>query len=89
MGLTSISKNIPTGRIGFRDCSIERQPDILPSRKVEGQSRKIQEKEATIKQLEKGMKTVIARLQEQDSKIEKVSAQFAVSKPAPQMVENR
>ena len=50
--------------------------------------RKNEEQEATIAQLEKGMKTVIARLEEQDSKIEKVSAQAAVSKPAPQMVDN-
>ena len=50
--------------------------------------RKNEEQEATNAQLEKGMKTVIARLEEQDSKIEKVSAQAAVSKPAPQMVDN-
>ena len=50
--------------------------------------RKNEEQEATIAQLEKGMKTVIGRLEEQDSKIEKVSAQAAVSKPAPQMVDN-
>jgi hypothetical protein len=48
----------------------------------------VQEQKATIAQLEKGMKTVIARLDEQDSKIEKVNTQVAVSKPAPQIVDN-
>jgi trimeric autotransporter adhesin len=50
--------------------------------------RTVQEQKATIAQLEKGMKTVIARLDEQDSKIEKVNTQVAVSKPAPQIVDN-
>ena len=56
--------------------------------KLENQARKIQEQETTITQLKRGMETVVARLKEQDSKIEKVSAQAAVSKPAPQMVDN-
>jgi len=50
--------------------------------------RTVQEQKATIAQLEKGMKTAIARLDEQDSKIEKVNTQVAVSKPAPQIVDN-
>ena len=41
------------------------------------QDRKIQEQEAMITQLEKGMKTVIARLEEQAAHIQKVSAQLA------------
>jgi hypothetical protein len=57
-------------------------------RKVEEQERKIQEQESTITQLKKGMETVVARLKEQDSKIQKVSAQLEVSKPAPQTVLN-
>ena len=46
--------------------------------------------EATIAQQQKGMEAVTARLEEQDSKIEKVSAQLEVSSPrrAPQMVLN-
>jgi hypothetical protein len=50
--------------------------------------RKVEEQEATITQLKKGMESVTARLKEQDSKIEKVSAQFEASKPAPQVVNN-
>ena len=57
-------------------------------RKVEEQSRKLQEQETTIAQLKQGMKTVVARLREQDSKIQKVSDQLEVSKPAPAVVVN-
>jgi len=72
-------------------------------RKVEEQDRKVQEQEATITHLnsrlakqeaiiaqqQKGMEAVTARLEEQDSKIEKVSGQFEVNKPAPQIVDNQ
>ena len=50
--------------------------------------RKVQDQEETIAQLKKGMETVVARLKEQDSKIEKVSAQIEASKPASQVVNN-
>ena len=53
---TSISKNIATGRIGFRDCSIKRQPDILAHRtKSKGKAARFRNKEATIMQPEKGI----------------------------------
>ena len=42
--------------------------------------RKVEEQHATIIQLTKQMETVIARLEEQDSKIQKVSAQLETSK---------
>ena len=47
--------------------------------------RKVQELEARIAQQQKEF---TGRLREQDSKIEKVSAQLEVSKPAPQTVLN-
>ena len=50
--------------------------------------RKVEEQHATIIQLTKQMETVIARLKEQDSKIQKVSAQLEASNPAPQVVLN-
>jgi hypothetical protein len=50
--------------------------------------RKVEEQEATIAQLKKGMETVVARLKEQDSKIQKVSDQIELSKPAPRVVGN-
>jgi len=50
--------------------------------------RKMQEQEATITQLQKGMETVVARLTEQASQIQKVSDQLELSKPAPQMVDS-
>ena len=50
--------------------------------------RKVEQQEATIAHLRKGMEVLVARLNEQDSKIEKVNAQVAVSKPAPQTVLN-
>jgi len=48
----------------------------------------VAKQEAIITQQKKGMDAVTARLDEQDSKIEKVSAQVELSKPAPQMVGN-
>jgi len=56
--------------------------------KVEEQERKIQRQGATIAQLAKGMKSVVARLEEQASQIQKMSAQLEVSKAAPQVVLN-
>src|SRR6266496_947623 len=68
-------------------------------RKVEEQGREVQEEKSTISQLkitvarqeaiiaqqQKEMETVVARLKEQDSKIQRVSDQVRLSKPAPQM----
>ncbi len=51
--------------------------------------RKVQEQEAIIAQLNKDMETVVVYLKEQDSRIEKVSAQIEMSKPAPQVVVNK
>src|SRR6266487_1612303 len=50
--------------------------------------RKIEEQEATIAQLKKGMDVLTARLDEQDSKIQKVTRlrRVEMSRPAPQMV---
>jgi hypothetical protein len=49
-------------------------PTFCHRAKVEGQSRNIQEQEATIMQPEKGIKTVVACLEEQPAQIQKVSA---------------
>ena len=57
-------------------------------RKVEEQARKIRDQEVTMTQMKKEMQTVIAHLKEQDSKIQKVSDQLELSKPAPQTVLN-
>jgi trimeric autotransporter adhesin len=61
-------------------------------RTVEEQGRKAQEQEATIAQLKKDFRAtvaqLIARLEEQASQIQKVSAQIEVTKPAPQVVNN-
>ena len=54
--------------------------------------RKVQEQQATITQLENDFRTTVARLtarlDQQDSRIQKVSTQLEVNKPAPQMVGN-
>ena len=50
--------------------------------------RKVQEKEAIIAQQQKGMEAVTARLQEQNSKIQKVSDQLELNKTAPRTVVN-
>jgi uncharacterized coiled-coil protein SlyX len=48
----------------------------------------VAKQEAIIAQQQKGMEAVAARLDEQDSKIQKVSDKVELSKPAPQMVGN-
>jgi hypothetical protein len=55
-------------------------------RKVEEQSHEILVRRATISELKKEIETVVARLKEQDSKIQRVSDQIELSIPAPQMV---
>ncbi len=57
-------------------------------RKVEEQSRKIQEQDATITQFKKEMQTIAARLKEQDSKIQKVSARLEMQTAPAQTVAN-
>jgi trimeric autotransporter adhesin len=54
--------------------------------KVQEQNCKLQEQETTITQLKQEMGVVAARLKEQDSKIQKVSARIELSKLAPQLV---
>ena len=50
--------------------------------------RKVQEQEATIAQLKKEMETVVARVEEQDSKIQKVNDQIEIGRPAWQVAAN-
>ncbi len=54
--------------------------------KLESQARKIQEEQTTITHLQKEMETVIAHSKEQDSQIQRVSAQLDRSRPALQTV---
>jgi hypothetical protein len=55
-------------------------------RKVQNQERRIQEQENVIAQLKKEMETVVARLKEQDSKIQRVIDQVEIGKAAPRLV---
>jgi hypothetical protein len=61
-------------------------------RKVKEQDRRSKEQEATIAQLKKDFRATVAeltaRLEEQDSKIQEVSAQVEVGKPGPRTVLN-
>jgi hypothetical protein len=50
--------------------------------------RKVEKQEATIAQLKKEMGSVVARLKEQESKIQTVSDQLELRRSAPQMVLN-
>jgi hypothetical protein len=50
--------------------------------------RRVEEQEATISELKNAMKAIVARLKDQDSKIQKVSDQVEVNRPAPQIVLN-
>ena len=52
------------------------------------QHRKVEEQEATIAQLKNGIERLAAHLKQQDSKIEKVSAQLEARSPAAQVVIN-
>ncbi|HJW37451.1 MAG TPA: tail fiber domain-containing protein [Candidatus Udaeobacter sp.] len=50
--------------------------------------KKVEEQQATIAELKNEMQTVVAQLEEQAAQIQKVNAQMAVSKAAPQTVLN-
>ncbi len=58
-------------------------------RKVQEQAREIQQQKATNSELKNGMETVVARVKEQDSRIQKVSAQIEMGRPTPKVVLNR
>ena len=51
--------------------------------------RKVQEQETTINELKKEIETVVARLKQQDAKIQTVSMQIEMSKPARRVAVNR
>jgi hypothetical protein len=55
--------------------------------RLENQAHKIQEQGVTIAELKKAMETVVARLKEQDSKIQRVSNQLEINRPGPQVVQ--
>ena len=57
-------------------------------RRVQEQAREIQQQKATISELKNGMETVVARLKEQDSKIQKVSARLEMQTAPAQTVAN-
>jgi uncharacterized coiled-coil protein SlyX len=46
--------------------------------------KQVQELEATVVQQQKGIDALVAHIKEQDSKIQKVSAQLELIRPAPQ-----
>ena len=60
----------------------------VPFRRNVGQQqhRRVQEQEATIRQLKKEMETVVARLNEHDLEIERVSDQMQVNSPTARVV---
>jgi trimeric autotransporter adhesin len=64
----------------------EHEAFVEEQRKVEQQGRTIQEQEATIGQLRKEMETVVARLKEHDSEIQRVNDQLRMRVPAAQVV---
>jgi len=53
------------------------------------QQKRIVELEATVERQQKGMEVLTAQLREQDARIQRVSAQIEVGKPAPQVVANK
>ena len=55
-------------------------------RRVQEQAREIQQQKATISELKNGMETVVARLKQQDSRIQRVSAQIEMGRPTSKVV---
>jgi len=58
-------------------------------RKVEEQARQIHQQTATIGELKKTMDTVIARVKEQDSQIQKASVQIGIARPMTKIAVNQ
>ena len=56
------------------------------ARKMDAQEHKIGEQEATISELKKDLQIVVARLKDQDSKIQRVSAEVEMTKRSPHVV---
>ncbi len=86
--LTSLSPGAPSPRrfkqeiLRYEAMNTKLRSEFLK------EHRKVEEQQATITELKKGMKAVIARLNEQASQIQKVSAQLELNKPAPRTVNN-
>ena len=64
----------------------EHQAFLEQQCKVERQDGRIQEQEAIIAQLTKQMETVVARLKEHDSEIQRANDQLQISDPATRVV---
>ena len=70
-------------RVEEQGCEVQEQKSTISELKIT-----VSKQEALIAQQQKEIETVVARLKEQDSKIQKVSAQVEMSKAAPRMVLN-
>ena len=57
-------------------------------KRVETQQATIAELRSAVAQQQKGMEVLTAQLKEQAAQIQKVSAEFEMNKPAPQVVNN-
>jgi uncharacterized coiled-coil protein SlyX len=55
---------------------------------LNGKVGKVEKLEATVAQQQKQIETLTAQLREQAAQIQKISAHFELSKPAPQTVAN-
>ena len=62
------------------------QVNILVLNEFLKEHKKVEEQQASIRELKSEMQTMVAQLKEQAAQIQKVSAQFEVSKPAPQII---
>jgi uncharacterized coiled-coil protein SlyX len=71
---------------GFKSTAAEQEATVAELKITIAQQRK--DFEATITELKRGMETVVARFKEQDAKIQKVTDQIELSKPAPRTVLN-
>lgn len=65
------------------------QVNILLLNEFLKEHKKVEEQQASIRELKSEMQTMVAQLKEQAAQIQQVSAQLQVSKPAPQVVVNK
>src|SRR5262245_20003753 len=65
------------------------QVNILLLNEFLKEHKKVEEQQASIRELKSDMQTMVAQLKEQAAQIQKVSAQLQVNKPAPQVVANK
>jgi hypothetical protein len=89
LGIAAIASSVPGSR-STRRLKQEILRDEAMNTKLRSdflkEHRKVEEQQATITELKKEMKAIVVRVNEQESRIQRVSAELELRKAAPQMV---